>query len=78
MAERLRMGLTERRKGFLSTHCMASAYDSQILEFINEGLFTYDKKLKIKSDLATWEVSGDKLTYTFKLKRALSGIMEIH
>ncbi len=64
-------GIDGAPEGLFEYALYGSAYDSQILEFINEGLFTYDKKLKIKSDLATWDVSGDKLTYTFKLKKGI-------
>ncbi|MEJ9312333.1 ABC transporter substrate-binding protein [Priestia megaterium] len=64
-------GIDGAPEGLFEYALYGSAYDSQILEFINEGLFTYDKKLKIKSDLATWNVSGDKLTYTFKLKKGI-------
>lgn len=46
-------------------------YDANVLQFINEGLYDYDKEIKIQPNLATWKISDDKLTYTFKLKEGV-------
>lgn len=47
---------------------MESAYDFQVVGAMFEGMISVDKQGKPVENLASWTVSDDNLTYTFKLK----------
>ncbi|TYR79517.1 oligopeptide ABC transporter substrate-binding protein [Priestia megaterium] len=58
-------------EGILDFGFYGGAPDARILEFISEGVYKTDKELKYEPNLATWEISEDKLTYTFKFQEGV-------
>lgn len=58
-------------EGFLEAGYYFSAIDSQIIGFIQEGMFKTGDDLKTEPNLATWEESDDHKTYTFHIKEGV-------
>lgn len=48
-----------------------SIVDSYTQEFISEAMFRVNDELEYVPELATWEISDDKLTYTFSLQKGV-------
>ncbi|MFT4412510.1 oligopeptide ABC transporter substrate-binding protein [Fredinandcohnia humi] len=48
-----------------------SNIDAQILNFTGDSIYTVNDNLEYVPSLATWEISEDKLTYTFKFKEGV-------
>ena len=48
-----------------------SIVDSRIQEFMLDEIFTVNDELEYVPELATWEISDDKLTYTFSLQKGV-------
>ena len=48
-----------------------SIVDSRIQEFMLDEMFTVNDDLEYVPELATWEISDDKLTYTFSLQKGV-------
>ncbi|WP_110114575.1 oligopeptide ABC transporter substrate-binding protein [Bacillus sp. CGMCC 1.16541] len=58
-------------EGIMEAGFYGSAYDADILSFITEGVYKVNKELKYEPNFAEWEVSEDRLTYTFKFKEGV-------
>ncbi|MBM7702574.1 oligopeptide ABC transporter substrate-binding protein [Metabacillus iocasae] len=58
-------------EGIMEAGFYGSSYDADILSFMTEGIYKTNKELKYEPNLADWEVSEDKLTYTFKFKEGV-------
>ncbi len=65
--EILRFGLSGY-KGLLNPIVSDNTYDSYACSLLFESLIILDETGEYQPDLATWELSEDKLTYTFTLK----------
>jgi oligopeptide transport system substrate-binding protein len=51
---------------------LEDVYESSIVNQIFEGLLTFDNNLNLKPGLAEfWEISADKLTYTFYIRKGV-------
>ena len=48
-----------------------SIVDSYIQNFMRDGIYTENDDLEYVPDLATWEISDDKLTYTFTFEEGV-------
>ncbi|QOR67902.1 oligopeptide ABC transporter substrate-binding protein [Cytobacillus suaedae] len=48
-----------------------SAVDSNIQSFMTEGIYGTNEKLEYIPNIASWEISEDKLTYTFTFKKGV-------
>lgn len=48
-----------------------SIVDGRIQEFMLDEMFTVNDELEYVPELATWEISDDKLTYTFSLQKGV-------
>lgn len=55
-------------KGLLNPIMTDNTYDSYACSLLFEALIALDEAGEYQPDLATWELSEDKLTYTFTLK----------
>lgn len=44
-----------------------SVYDTNVCDLVFSGLVKVNKKAEYEADIATWEISDDKLTYTFMI-----------
>ncbi|MCH1625887.1 oligopeptide ABC transporter substrate-binding protein [Fredinandcohnia quinoae] len=58
-------------EGVFESAYYRSAIDAQILNFTTESMFATNDELETVPHLATWEISEDKLTYTFKIKEGV-------
>lgn len=65
--EILRFG-TSGFNGIMNPIMSSTVYDSYVCSLIFESLIQIDKEGKYLPYLATWDISDDNLTYTFKLK----------
>lgn len=70
----LRVGLGSRDMGVLHPHIATGANDTPVIDAIFSGLLTYAAPRvsieAIQPDLAErWEISGDRKTYTFHLRK---------
>ena len=60
-------GIDTEPEGKFSSAFYQIATDAQILEFIDESLFTYDENLEIQPNLASWETEDNQhFTFTFE------------
>lgn len=58
-------------EGFFDPAFSGSFIDSEVQKFMTEDIYKVDDNLKYVPNLATWEISEDKKTYTFKLKQGV-------
>jgi peptide/nickel transport system substrate-binding protein len=58
-------------EGFFDPAFSGSIIDSEIQDFITEGVYKVDDNLKYVPNIATWEISEDKKTYTFTFKKGV-------
>lgn len=58
-------------EGVFESAYYRSAIDAEILNFTSESMFGVNDELEYVPNLATWEISEDKLTYTFKIKEGV-------
>lgn len=68
---RVTFGYTQPFKGVLSYAFYEGEDDANILQFMHEGLFSVNDELQSEPNLATWEISEDKMKLTFKLKEGV-------
>ncbi|MEA1851655.1 oligopeptide ABC transporter substrate-binding protein [Cytobacillus sp. OWB-43] len=65
------VAVTSAPEGVLEPAYYGSAIDAEILNFMTDGIYSVNDELEYEPDLATWEISDDKLTYTFKFKEGV-------
>ncbi|MGM7680849.1 oligopeptide ABC transporter substrate-binding protein [Cytobacillus sp. Hm23] len=64
-------GFNQPFKGVLSYAYYEGQDDSEILQFMHEGLTKTDENLQTVPNLADWELSEDNMTLTFNLKQGV-------
>ncbi|WP_281202626.1 oligopeptide ABC transporter substrate-binding protein [Cytobacillus kochii] len=65
------LAVTTAPEGVFEYAYYRSAVDAQILEFTGGSIYQVNDDLEYEPDLASWEISEDKLTYTFKFKEGV-------
>ncbi|MGE7672453.1 oligopeptide ABC transporter substrate-binding protein [Lysinibacillus sp. NPDC094403] len=64
-------GTDQAPEGVFDPAFNGSIVDSYIQGFTTEGIYEVNDNLEYVPNLATWEISEDKLTYTFKFKQGV-------
>ncbi|KOS69541.1 peptide ABC transporter substrate-binding protein [Lysinibacillus contaminans] len=64
-------GTDQAPEGVFEPAYAGSIVDSYIQEFIRDEIYQVNDDLEYVPELATWEISDDKLTYTFNLEKGV-------
>ncbi|MEY9978421.1 oligopeptide ABC transporter substrate-binding protein [Lysinibacillus sp. RC79] len=64
-------GTDQAPEGVYDPAYSGSIVDSYIQDFTMEGIYTVNDKLEYVPNLAKWEISEDKLTYTFTFEKGV-------